>query len=224
MNSSMKYKNILNKFCIETKTETKTEIELNNSDRIITVFDDPINYNCIHPLSEKWKLWYDCPNKKITNNNWIENIKEIGTLSSLEDFWGIYNNIIKTSSLSYGSNYYLFKDGIKPMWEDPSNKNGGKWSIQFKKNINIDLDNIWLIIMLHSLGNIFCDDTNNYNTEITGLIINIRKYQDKINIWLQNKNNTITINYIGNIIKNIIKEYCPIQNTDDIVILYQDHA
>ena len=33
-------------------------------------------------------------------------------------------------------NFHLFKDGIKPMWEDEQNKNGGKWV--FQKSILLD--------------------------------------------------------------------------------------
>ena len=31
------------------------------------------------------------------------------------------------------SNYYLFKRGIKPAWEDAANTKGGKWSIQLPR-------------------------------------------------------------------------------------------
>lgn len=57
----------------------------------------------------------------------------------------VYNNIMKTCDLSISSNYHLFKQGIKPMWEDPANKHGGKWSIQLPRNKTMsDIDNIWL--------------------------------------------------------------------------------
>jgi hypothetical protein len=46
----------------------------------------------------------------------------------VEDFWGIFNNIRPPSRLNAGSNYHLFKTGIKPEWEHDDNKNGGKWN------------------------------------------------------------------------------------------------
>jgi translation initiation factor 4E len=192
---------------------------------IITVFDDKDYFNATHPLTNKWVLWYDCPNKKITSQNWIENIKQIHTFNTLEEFWGIYNNILKPSSLSYGSNYYLFKNGIKPMWEDQHNQNGGKWSIQLKKNL--DVDNIWLYTILNCLGEHFCDVENNmdFNSHITGIIVNIRKYQDKVNIWVNNKNDEKAITYIGQTIKQkIIKDIYTEIDEDDIKITYQDHS
>ena len=57
----------------------------------------------------------------------------------------VYNNIMKTCDLAISSNYHLFKQGIKPMWEDPANKRGGKWSIQLPRNKTMsEIDNIWL--------------------------------------------------------------------------------
>ena len=33
----------------------------------------------------------------------------------------LYNNIVPPSHIAVNSNYYLFKKGIKPAWEDPAN-------------------------------------------------------------------------------------------------------
>ena len=43
----------------------------------------------------------------------------------------MYNNIQSPCQLPPGSNYHLFKHGIKPMWEHEANRRGGKWIIQF---------------------------------------------------------------------------------------------
>lgn len=43
------------------------------------------------------------------------------------------------------ANYYLFKEGIIPAWEDEANKQGGKWSIQLPKDKNRgNVDKMWL--------------------------------------------------------------------------------
>lgn len=57
----------------------------------------------------------------------------------------LYNNIIPPSQLPQKANYYLFKEGIIPAWEDEANKNGGKWSIQLPKDKNrANVDKMWL--------------------------------------------------------------------------------
>jgi|SRR5579862_4423027 len=54
----------------------------------------------------------------------------------------IFNNIAKTSEIPLKSDYALFKKGVRPEWEDAANKEGGKWSFQFKRNAGID--ELWL--------------------------------------------------------------------------------
>jgi translation initiation factor 4E len=54
---------------------------------------DSINFNVKHPLQHKWTLWYDDPaamkqNKELT---WDENLKQIITISTVEDFWAYLN-------------------------------------------------------------------------------------------------------------------------------------
>lgn len=69
---------------------------------------------------------------------------------SIEEFWGLYNTIVPPSTLPLKSNYYLFKDGIIPAWEDPKNKNGGKWSIQVpREKTKGSIDRMWL----YTVGN-----------------------------------------------------------------------
>ena len=194
-----------------TTTTTKT---------LVTIFDDPVNYNCLHPLARKWTLHFDSPTKKISDTNWAENIKNIYTFDNVEHFWGIFNNIIVPSNIKYGSNYYFFKENIKPMWEDPSNENGGKWCIQFKKESPEHVNKTWLHMLLYCIGEIWHDEIENYNytDDICGIIVNIRKYQDKVNIWIKDKSNKKSIEYIG----NKIKEHLADTDTD-ATLSYSDH-
>lgn len=96
----------------------------------------------------------------------MEDIKRVITFDSVEEFWGLYNNIVAPSQLPQKANYYLFKvtsrvqlnfiviyadtesilqEGIIPAWEDDANKNGGKWSIQLPKDKNRNnVDKMWL--------------------------------------------------------------------------------
>ena len=69
---------------------------------IITVFDDPKNFNVKHPLNTKWSLWTSV--KADTNTkvvNWMDTVKNIITVDSVEDFWGMFNNIPQASELNY---------------------------------------------------------------------------------------------------------------------------
>uniref|UniRef100_A0A915DSN6 EIF-4F 25 kDa subunit n=1 Tax=Ditylenchus dipsaci TaxID=166011 RepID=A0A915DSN6_9BILA len=74
-----------------------------------------------HPLQNRWALWYL---KGDRAKNWEECLKRVSVFDSVEDFWALYNHIQPASGLTWGSDYYLFKEGIKPMWEDPQNIEG----------------------------------------------------------------------------------------------------
>lgn len=56
----------------------------------------------------------------------------------------MYNNIVKASQLTQGGNFHFFKEGVKPMWEDPANKEGGKWLIMSPNSKKQELDTMWL--------------------------------------------------------------------------------
>ena len=72
-----------------------------------------------------------------------ENLKRINAFDSVEDFWCLFNNMCAPKKLSVGSNYHIFKHGIKPMWEDPENKAGGKWVLTVPKQRNRSIVDSW---------------------------------------------------------------------------------
>lgn len=40
-----------------------------------------------HPLQNRWVLWYDNPKKRNSNESWEENLKNVYTFNTVEDFW-----------------------------------------------------------------------------------------------------------------------------------------
>ena len=45
----------------------------------------------------------------------------------MQQFWGLWRHLNTLELLPDYSNIRLFRKGILPVWEDPSNTNGGKW-------------------------------------------------------------------------------------------------
>ncbi|KAG6812489.1 hypothetical protein H0H92_002596 [Tricholoma furcatifolium] len=208
------------------------EIEVDmasQAETIRTVFSDPTNFNVKHPLYSPWTLWFDSPATKGRNlpqtpvsampqtpvpqtpsaaaQNWMEDIKRVISFDSVEEFWGLYNNIIPPSQLPQKANYYLFKvwlvwtwsrhthtelqEGIIPAWEDDANKNGGKWSIQLPRDKNRgNVDRMWLYTMLAAIGETFdpspvlSESNGNAPTSlITGVIVSTRPQFYRLSIW-----------------------------------------
>ncbi|KAI0702520.1 eukaryotic translation initiation factor 4E class I [Cytidiella melzeri] len=185
------------------------------AENIRTVFNDPKNFNVKHPLFSPWTLWFDSPATKGRNlpqtpmasfpqtplpqtpgglggaaQGWMEDIKRVISFDSVEEFWGLYNNIVAPSQLPQKANYYLFKEGIIPAWEDDANKNGGKWSIQLPRDKNRGhIDKMWLYTMLAAIGEtcdpLLAEEGSSLPPQslITGVIVSVRPQFYRLSIW-----------------------------------------
>lgn len=112
----------------QSSSSTNTSNNDTSSGDIIpsaTVLKSTENFSVIHPFSSSWTLWYIKP-PTAKKEDWSELLTEVVTFSSVEEFWGAYNNLPKVSELPLRSDYALFKTGIRPEWEDKQNANGGK--------------------------------------------------------------------------------------------------
>merc|ERR1711935_498591 len=181
--------------------ERERAMSLDVQNEHVTVFTDKNNFNVKHPLQNKWALWWDSAQKKTNANNWEENLKRITTIEYVEDFWAVFNNVPAATALVTGSNYHLFKDGIRPTWEDVQNENGGKWVFQYKdrKERFKMLDTMWLHTMLGMIGETFAD-----NSEITGAVISVRKGVDRIAMWTRTASSAEEQKRIGAQFKEIM--------------------
>lgn len=76
-----------------------------------------------HELKDTWVFWYLIPNLS-KSEDWSNYLKQVGEFHSVEDFWGIMNSVDRPMTLVTGCRYYIFKKGVKPLWEDEGNKDG----------------------------------------------------------------------------------------------------
>lgn len=47
----------------------------------------------------------------------------------------MYSHLKRPHELPNVSDYHLFKQGVRPVWEDSININGGKWIVRLKKGL-----------------------------------------------------------------------------------------
>uniref|UniRef100_A0A8C6UUJ3 Eukaryotic translation initiation factor 4E family member 1c n=1 Tax=Neogobius melanostomus TaxID=47308 RepID=A0A8C6UUJ3_9GOBI len=166
-----------------------------------------------HYVCGLWALWYF---KNDKSKSWTENLRLISKFDTVEDFWALYNHIQQPSKLGYGCDYCLFKDGIKPMWEDDRNKLGGRWLMTLnKQQRHNDLDRFWMETLLCLVGESFDEASE----DVCGAVVNVRPKGDKIAIWTSNCQNRDSIMTIGQLYKerlNIpIKALIGYQSHDD---------
>ncbi|XP_073479097.1 eukaryotic translation initiation factor 4E type 2-like isoform X1 [Aquarana catesbeiana] len=72
-----------------------------------------------HPLQYRYTFWYSrrTPSRPASTLNYAENIRPFGTVATVEQFWRVYSHLVRPGDLSGYSDFHLFKEGIKPMWE-----------------------------------------------------------------------------------------------------------
>ncbi|KAL8727329.1 MAG: hypothetical protein Q9166_006097 [cf. Caloplaca sp. 2 TL-2023] len=177
----------------DTKAKDSTSSEAQNSDEPITVFHDKDNFNVKHPLMNEWTLWFTKPPSG-KDHNWNDLLKEVVTFDSVEEFWGVYNNITPVSELALKSDYHLFKKGVRPEWEDLQNKHGGKWAYQFKDKRAAPIDELWLHLMLAAIGETL--ETGEDDGEVMGVVVNVRKGFYRLGLWTKTVGNG---KHLGNI-------------------------
>uniref|UniRef100_A0A1L8DRI4 eIF-4F 25 kDa subunit n=1 Tax=Nyssomyia neivai TaxID=330878 RepID=A0A1L8DRI4_9DIPT len=151
-----------------------------------------------HPLQHTWCLWYMENNR---TKKWEDCLVEITSVDNVEDFWSVYNHVKLLSEMKSGTDFNLFKKGIKPMWEDHHNKRGGKWMLTLDKyQRHTEFDRLWLDMLLCLIGEVF-----DYPDEICGAVASIRGKGDKICIWTRSSQNKTANLAIGHNIRNSLK-------------------
>ncbi|GAP87608.1 putative eukaryotic translation initiation factor 4E-4 [Rosellinia necatrix] len=133
-----------------------------------------------HALRDTWVFWYRPPITKA--NGYIEYDKTLHAMMSIktvEDFWLAYSHLKRPSSLPTVSDYHLFKDGVRPIWEDEENKHGGKWILRLKKGV---ADRYYEDLILACVGDQFGDESD----ELCGVVLSMRNGEDVLSIWTRN--------------------------------------
>lgn len=99
-----------------------------------------------HVLKCEWSLWYF---ESEYGKAWEECYHEVAACKSIEEFWILFNSIQLPTNIQDGCNYALFRNSVRPMWEDEKNCNGGRWIITLDKRVdNNEVNQLWLDTLL----------------------------------------------------------------------------
>jgi len=163
---------------IKLEDEATMENILEENEKDLKVDKLPLEKVAKHPLENAWTLWFYKNDKCRT---WEENQRPIVTVTTVEDFWSLYNHIETASRLPPGSDYSLFKEGIFPDWEDRRNASGGRWVINMDRiQRSQTLDKYWLEILFYLIG----EHADIHSHQVNGAVVNIRTKGDRVSVWL----------------------------------------
>lgn len=123
-------------------------------------------------------FWFTDDNKAALN--YEDRVHEIRSFETVEDFWCVYTHMRRVSQLPIGSDYHLFRAGVRPMWEDPENRCGGKWLIRLKKNV---IQILWERLLIAVIGGQFQTAESDVFHEISGCVASVRGGEDVLSVW-----------------------------------------
>ena len=84
------------------------------------------------------------------------------------------------------TDYMLFKKGIRPEWEDPSNKNGGKWvvTLPIEEDMEEECGQAW-IKSLVTLISAQIEEEEILN----GIVLSVREKHLRLSLWCSESSN-----------------------------------
>ena len=156
-------------------------------------------------LSDKWTLWAHLPH----DTDWsIKSYKQIFTVSNVEETIAITETL--PPILVQNCMLFWMREGIKPTWEDPKNRNGGCFSY---KVVNKTVFDSWKELTYCTLGNTISKQMS-FVDKVTGFTISPKKNFCIIKIWMadcSNQNPAIVTNEIKGIVSQgcIFKKHAP---------------
>jgi translation initiation factor 4E len=129
----------------------------------------------LHPLNSRWALWAQKKVKKAAGASWYEGYVCLGRFDTVEGFWQLHSHLLRPEMVQGSADLMLFRDGIRPVWEDEANKGGGKWTLRMKK---AGASLVWEELLLNLIG-----ETLDCGSDICGAIISLRFQDSNISLW-----------------------------------------
>ena len=145
--------------------------------------ENNINKDVKTPLCRIFTFWFSFFKQNRTKSTYENEIKPLGNFTTIEDFWSYYQHIVRPEKLPVGSEFFLFQENIKPMWEDENNQGGGRFILRLKKNY---ANRFWEDLILSFIGE-QCPE----NDEICGLVLSVKMHDITISIWTKQINEKI---------------------------------
>jgi len=88
-----------------------------------------------------------------------------------QTFWSVFSWIERPAI----GDIFLFRDGVRPLWEDEANRRGGKWQLRLPKALAAK---VWEDLVLAFVGGAFT-----VGDELVGIAWAPRYSEDSISVW-----------------------------------------
>ena len=136
-----------------------------------------IDYNENVFLNEIWNLWFHDP----FDQNWgKESYKFLYKIDTIQNFWKITKLIQDKADIGM---FFLFREYVFPLWDDPLNMDGGALSMKVLKT---DAYTCWEDLTVRLVSeNLLKEKNLELSETINGLSLSPKKTFCIIKIWLK---------------------------------------
>jgi len=156
------------------------------------------NSETYHNLNDRWTLWAHLPH----NTDWsIKSYIPISTFTTVEETIAVTETV--PAILVENCMLFMMKEGIKPTWEDPKNRNGGCFSYKVSNKL---VYKVWKELTYVVAGSSISKNMNFVNC-VTGITISPKKNFCIIKIWMTDCNNQNPL-IVTNDIKGLSPQGC----------------
>ncbi len=117
---------------------------------------EDVDPNQLH-LESKW-VWY--AHFPCISTNYSSSYIEVGSFSTIADFWRLYNNLPCVDHIHRGEvrmqnvpviAYSLFRENVRPEWEDDVNLHGSEWGCRGILSSD-NIEHMWTNLVLAAIG------------------------------------------------------------------------
>ncbi|KAK0508040.1 hypothetical protein JMJ35_009929 [Cladonia borealis] len=154
-------------------------------------------------FGHSWNFWHD---KHAASGDYEGRLTLMQEdIDNIKLFWQVINSF-PFERLGYKDSVHFFKKGVKPVWEDPRNVNGGAWNFRVPKE---KTDEFWKELLVLAVGETFHDVLQNVpnvpqgvpkRDDICGLSLSIRYGNNLISIWHRDGTNEKSVEGIKTVI------------------------
>ena len=125
----------------------------------------------MHELDARWTLSFQRNVPGV--EDYSATIHEIGSFSTVEGFWGHFAHLKRPSEIAEQTEYHLFREGVRGLWEDEANMNGGKWFAMVTKEFSAKY---WERVAIALVGALLPET-------IVGEVLAIKEDMNVLSLW-----------------------------------------
>jgi translation initiation factor 4E len=134
-------------------------------------------------LNDQWKFWLILVTRGDGPQQYV--IEEIVTVTTLDNFFQFYQTLphpdeLKTVNQKRPS-LALFRQGIKPAWEDHRNAKGGAFAFRLP---SAEVNRVWEALLFHIVGGSF-DEVVGPANKCLGIVVGPKWEDYGVEIWME---------------------------------------